>query len=304
VWVFDTQTGKGVRLTDPGPFDVVGRTVYFAHGTTVFEQPVVGGAASVKYDVAGPELNWLEMSPDGHALAQRVQPTPNGFSYVYSTLVGPDGVPIVRDVDGLNVDWADDGSFFVVVDYHSVRAYKPDGALLWGPIESPAQMVRDVDISPDAKHVVAVFNNGYETYALNVASLTWVKVPNVRNDVSFSGDGSLGADAVPPAGYNGKDPTGCVVSDLAGNVTPLTLHGFAPLLSPDGARAVVQWTANGEELDIIRRDGTMELRLVHPLGMSFGRDLNRGGAAYSDWTEGPRWSGDGRYLVVGVMAQG
>lgn len=308
VWVVDTETGQATRATDPGPFDVVGQTLYWAHGTTVFAAPVAGGTPAVKYDVAGPELKWLEMSPDGHALAERVQPTPNGFSYVYSTLIGPDGVPIVRDVGGIEVAWARDGSFFVVVaaDGQSVTGFRPDGSTLWGPVSNPIQFVKDVDVSPDMKHVLLTTDQSQTpnppqyAFALDIASLQWSSVPNVEGQASFMADGTFAADATRPATSSGFDLVGCVTSDLAGHTTVLTKEGLEPVMAPNGTQGVVL-APDGKGERLMRRDGTFVLTLAHT-GWRVGRDEERGDNPQGSWMEGPRWSADSRYVVLGFSA--
>lgn len=305
VYVLDLANGNLRKADNRGPFDVVGNTLYVAHGTTVNAMPIGGGASKPVMTVAGAtDLMWIEMSQHDRLLTQWTTPFGENAWNVWRALVSPDGHVLNNDLVGERLEWSPDGSFFVVHDYRGLRAITKDNAALWGPFPAPEQYPYDLEFTPDAKHVIATFSQ--KSYQFDVATQQWSEIA-ARAYVSMSDNGQFATSPVPPPGWDGFVQLGTILTDLAGNSTKLTATGSEPIISPNRDHVLYideplrrVGTRGSFTFRVATRDGKVKYTISKP-GWELGRDAMRGGGPGGDgWLEGPQWSADGRYVVFGV----
>jgi hypothetical protein len=311
VYVFDTVTGTARKAADVGPFDVDGSTLFVAHGNTVTSQPVAGGATSNTMTVAGAtELKWIEVAPTDNVLTMWTSSAPNAptVTYLHTTLVNAGGAVVPTDLnEDRFVEWSPDGSYFVVHDYRGLRAIKADGTSLWGPIASPDEFPNDMEFSPDGAHILIAFGHD-KTFSFDVVAKTWTAVA-VQGTVSFANNGRFAATPLTPAGWDGRNQLGTIISDLAGHSEVLSKTGAEPELSPTGTLALVYDRPIGavayddyeDTMRLVDLNGSVLYTLTHKASV-FGRDMARLGSTHGNRLEGPRWSADGRFVVVGLSS--
>ncbi len=134
IYVLDVATGSMRKADSNGAFDVVGNALFVAHGNTIQQAPVAGGAFTPTMTVAGATpLNWFEMSPHGAVLTQWTQPATSTSYALTRALVDAKGNVVTNQLLGEQTEWSPDGAYFVNYDYQGIHAINADNTVRWDP---------------------------------------------------------------------------------------------------------------------------------------------------------------------------
>ena len=300
VYVLDLDTGGFTRLDDARPFDVAGNDVLTADGGSIVAGPVTGGARQTRYTIPGVDrIDWFEAADDGTAAIRA-----SSRGDIKTKLHGPGGDVLVGEIPAADqVEWSADGELLVAHNYQGVLAYRRDGRPAWGPTPAPESILKDLRVAHDGSVVSGQFNS-HAVKLLEVASGSWREAA-VWREVSFGPGRRLMGQTTPPPSWNGRDPLDIIIWDVVdGTTSRYVRSGSEPVWSPDGRHAVLlspptSGTFSGNNFSLRIRDGAGVARFtLSAPGRGFGRDGNIHGVGPA--LTGPRWSADGRHLVVAV----
>ena len=300
VYAVELASGAATRLGEPRPFDLAGSVVLTAEGGSIMGVPVEGGERQERYAIPGADrIDWFEAADDGTAA---IRVSINGD--LRARLFGPTGELLVADLPAAReFEWSGDNSLLVVHNHQGLLGYRRDGRSAWGPTAIPEWMLRDLRVSPDGALISGQFD-AHVVRLLDVASGQW-RETGVWREVSFGPGPRLLGQPTPPPAWNGRDPLGLVTWSVTdGSSTRYAGSGSEPSWSADGGHAVhvappVTGTFSGTNFSLRVRDGSGAARFtLSSNGRGFGRDGNIFGVGPA--LTGPRWSTDGRYVVVVV----
>jgi hypothetical protein len=321
IWVLDAADRSVRRVSDSTAFDVAGDRTLLARGMDVYEVPVSGGETVRRYTVASMSsgtfsngysvdlsretITSIEAAPDGSAVigatAPVVGPDVSSSSRTGSfALVDPTGAIKSRDITS-DVEWSDDGSLLAVTDYRGIRALRPDGSTVWGPVAPPWKPFTRVTWAHDNQSLSGE-GNGHRFHRYDIQAGRWDEIPTLWRHVDYGPDGRAIGQRLPPADWNGMTHPGVVVWDPAsGGVTPFTPTGYDAVWSPGGSKvwmldAPLTGKENGSRFSLRVYDAAAARIVIATLrdGLAFSRD-DGGGPLTSllppQWATGDRYHG-------------